>query len=163
MQKTESTKYSSFLVLKRVSPIDVMTRWQSTSIILLSLFRQGDKQTNQQPADPSASLLLTNQKAVLQFKVLLNCPHATIFWNCLTYWLKPLCLILHNDIKIQLVLPRDRLNLWLCFEFTLTALECSVTCNILLVILPTGLCPFKICLEHKDKTRQHKIRRGWRN
>ena len=55
----------SDLVWKRVSPLDVIIRVQSTAIFLCTWpFSAWWWRTNNQPGDPRASLLLTSEKAV---------------------------------------------------------------------------------------------------
>ena len=67
MQKTGWTIHSFFLVLsglKKSFTLDVITRGQSTTIFLcigpFSAWWRTNKQTNEQPGDPSASLLLAS-------------------------------------------------------------------------------------------------------
>ena len=87
MQKTGWTIHSPFLVLfglKKNFTLDVITRGQATTIFLcIGPFWHGNiKQTNEQPGDPSAGLLLTSEKAVfLQFCIALL--RVNIFLNIL--------------------------------------------------------------------------------
>ena len=71
MQKTGSTIRSSFLVwcsLEKGFTLDLTTRGQSTTVsYVLGHFWHGD-----QPGDPSASLLLTSEKAVFCNVLLLD-------------------------------------------------------------------------------------------
>ena len=68
MQKTGCTNHSSFLVksgLEKGFTLDLITRGQSTTIFLcIGPFSAWWRQTNKQPWNPSARLLLTGEKAV---------------------------------------------------------------------------------------------------
>ena len=69
MQKIGFTIYQFFLipdlVSKRVSPIDVITMGQSTTIFTgIGPFRHGNNQPTKKPGNSSASLLLSGEKAV---------------------------------------------------------------------------------------------------
>ena len=73
MQKTEPTKYSSFLAWKRVSPMDVVTRGRSTSIVLCIWPFLARWQTNQPTKGWSKCKPALDQWAgsLLQYKVML--------------------------------------------------------------------------------------------
>ena len=67
MQKTGWTIHSSFLVLPGLEKGFIL--WslgdnEQPFSCVLGHFRHGDNRTTKQPADPSASLLLTSEKAV---------------------------------------------------------------------------------------------------
>ena len=93
----------SGLVWKRVSPMDVITMGQSTTIFLCIWPFSAWWRTSNQPGDPSASLLLVSEKAVFCNKWIapLMCCQAYLSLQWLSTSSIHLCLVLDKSRKLK--------------------------------------------------------------